>query len=311
MMGKEKKDTCILVVDDEKEMREMITEYLEDQGYFVLSAVNGMDALENYFTNRPIDLVLSDINMPVMKGFELLQQVRVKYPQTKRVLITAYNVEDYLELALKHDVGNIFVKSTPFNFLELSTILSNLLTSDIFGALKYFEKPLLRKSFLIKRGDNLDTNANMIISNLPSEPRAKKVELVLIELLANAVFYGIRKESAEEKEKWNYNFELTDSEAIEVSLITDAEKFAISVMDRGGRLQKSDVLYWLNRQVSRNNAGVPLGLFDSHGRGFFITREYIDRLIVNIDRNKMTEIIIINYFNRPISGYKPLYINEI
>jgi CheY-like chemotaxis protein len=311
MTGKEKKDTCILVVDDEQEMREMISDYLDGEGYQVLSSENGIDALQRHFASRPIDLVLSDINMPVMKGFELLRQVREKYPLTKRVLITAYNVEDYLDLAMKYDIGNIFVKSTPFNFLELSTILSNLLTNDIFGASKYFEQPLVRKSFLIKRGDNLDTNANMIISNLPSVPSAKKVELVLIELLANAVFYGVRRESAEKKETWDYNFELTDSEAIEVSLLADAEKFAISVIDRGGRLKKSDFLYWLNRQVSRDNAGVPLGLYDSHGRGFFIAREYIDRLIINIDKNKMTEIIIINYLVDHLHGYKPLYINEI
>jgi CheY-like chemotaxis protein len=311
MAIKEKKDTSILVVDDEQEMREMIADYLEGEGYLVLCAQNGMDALENYFAKRPIDLVLSDINMPVMKGFELLRQVREKYPQTKRVLITAYNVEDYLDLALKYDVGNIFVKSTPFDFLELSTILANLMTSHIFGAEKYFEKPLVQKTFLIKRGDNLDMNANMIISNLPHIPVAKKVELVLIELLANAVFYGIRRESAENKDTWNYNFELADHEAIEVSLLADEEKFAISVIDRGGRLKKSDVLYWLNRQVSRDEAGVPVGLFDSHGRGFYIAREYIDRLVINIDKNKMTEVIIINYLNRRISGYKPLYINEI
>lgn len=310
MTSKEKKDTCILVVDDEQEMREMISEYLEGEGYIVLSSENGMDALERHFPARPIDLILSDINMPVMKGFELLQRVREKYPQTKRVLITAYNVEDYLDLAMKYDVGNIFVKSTPFNFLELSTILSNLLTGDIFGASKYFEEPLVRKSFLIKRGDNLDMSANMIISSIPHVPTAKKVELVLIELLVNAVFYGVRRESAEEKETWNYNFELADSEAIEVSLLADAEKFAISVMDRGGRLKKSDVLYWLNRQVTRDDAGVPLGLYDTHGRGFYMAREYIDRLIINIDPSTMTEIIVINYLAHH-HGYKPLYINEI
>jgi CheY-like chemotaxis protein len=312
MTSKEKKDTCILVVDDEQEMREMISEYLDGEGYSVLSAENGVDALQRQFAARPIDLVLSDINMPMMKGFELLRQVREKYPLTKRVLITAYNVEDYLDLAMKYDIGNIFVKSTPFNFLELSTILANLLTNDIFGASNYFEKPpQVQKSFLIKRGDNLDANANMIISNIPHVATAKKVELVLIELLANAVFYGMRRESAEEKETWEYNFELADSEAIEVSLLADTEKFAISVMDRGGRLKKSDVLYWLNRQVSHDDAGVPLGLYDSHGRGFFIAREYIDRLIVNIDKNKMTEIIIINYMIDHARGYKPLYINEI
>jgi CheY-like chemotaxis protein len=311
MTSKEKKDTCILVVDDEQEMREMVSEYLEGEGYAVCSAENGMDALEKHFVSRRIDLILSDINMPAMKGFELLRRVREKYPLTKRVLITAYNVEDYLELAMKYDIGNIFVKSTPFNFLELSTILSNLLTNDIFGVSKYFEAPLLQKSFLIKRGDNLDTNANTIISCLPQVPTAKRVELVLIELLANAVFYGVRQESSERKETWDYNFELADNEAIEVNVLEDAEKFAISVMDRGGRLKKSDVLYTLNRQVSRDDSGVPLGLYDSHGRGLFIAREYIDRLIINIDKNKMTEVIIINYLTQHIRGYKPLYINEL
>ncbi len=311
MSCKEKKDICILVVDDETEMREMIVDYLDEEGYSVISAQNGVDALEQHFENRPIDLVLSDINMPKMKGFELLRIVREKYPLTKRVLITAYNVEDYLDLALKHDVGNIFVKSTPFNFIELSTILSNLLTNDIFGIQKHFDHPTIQKSFLIKRGDSLDTNANDIISSINLVRNAKRVELVLIELLANAVFYGIRKESAEDKEKWNYNFELSDAEAIEVTVVADQEKFGVSVMDRGGRLKKSDVLYWLNRQVSRDDSGVPLGVYDTHGRGFYIAREYIDRLIVNIDRNKMTEIIIINYFNNPVKGYKPLYINEI
>ncbi len=50
---------------------------------------------------------------------------------------------------------------------------------------------------------------------------------------------------------------------------------------------------------------------DSHGRGLFIARKYIDRLIVNIDQKRKTEIIIINYFENTYKGFKPLYINEI
>jgi CheY-like chemotaxis protein len=291
MSGIATKDICILVVDDEKEMREMIVEYLDDEGYKTLSAENGREALDKCLPYHHVDLVISDINMPVMKGFDLLKEVREKYPSIKRVLITAYNVEDYLELALKHDVGNIFVKSTPFNFRELSQILE--------------------KTFVIKKGNRLDAYASEIIKHLPDAEKAKKVELVLIELLANAVFYGIRGEKGDNKDEWDYDFELSDSEVIYVTLLADSEKFGISVLDKGGRLKKSDVLYWINRQVTRDDAGVPLGIYDTHGRGFYIAREYIDRLIINIDVNKRTEVIIINYFSEPYRGYKPLHINEI
>jgi CheY-like chemotaxis protein len=305
------KKASILVVDDEKEMREMIADYLDGEGYTVITAENGREALDKSLPANHVDLVLSDINMPVMKGFELLKEVRERYPAIKRVLITAYNVEDYLDLALKHDVGNIFVKSTPFNFRELIQVLENLLTGEVFGIEKYFEKPSVQKTFTIKKGAKLDVYATEIISQLPNVIKAKKVELVLLEILANAVFYGIRKEKADNKETWNYDFELSDSEAIFVTLMADNEKFGISVIDKGGRLKKNDVLYWINRQVTRDETGVPLGVYDSHGRGFYIAREYIDRLIINIEPNKKTEIIIINYLTQAFRGYKPLYINEI
>lgn len=71
------------------------------------------------------------------------------------------------------------------------------------------------------------------------------------------------------------------------------------------------MLYWLNRQNSRDQNGLPVGLYDSHGRGLFIARRYIDRLIINIDKARRTEVIIINYYSDTFKGHKPLYINEI
>ncbi|MBN1578924.1 MAG: response regulator, partial [Chitinispirillaceae bacterium] len=106
----------LLVVDDEFEIRSLIVEFLRDiEGYTVFEVENAQAALD-LLKHQPIDLILSDINMPGMKGFDLLREVRTGYPTIKRVLITAYNVEDYLEMALKYDIGNIFVKTTPFNF---------------------------------------------------------------------------------------------------------------------------------------------------------------------------------------------------
>ena len=301
----------LLVVDDELEIRSLIVEYLQHiEGYTVFEAPNAREALE-LLVRQPVDLVLSDINMPGMKGFELLREIRINYPDTKRVLITAYNVEDYLELALKHDIGNIFVKTIPFNFEELSTVLTTLLTGDIFGLDRYFAAPADRMQFKINSSRKLEHHAAELVAFVGEIPYAKKLELVIIELLTNAIFYGIRKEPADNKDSWVHDFTLSDEQAVTVDIAKDNDKFAISISDRGGLLKKKDVLYWLNRQTSHDADGLPLGLFDSHGRGLFITRKYIDRLIINIDQAHRTEMIIMNYYKNSYLGYKPLYINEL
>ncbi len=302
---------AILVVDDEFEIRSLIVEFLRDiEQYTVYEAENAQTALE-LLERQPVDLVLSDINMPGMKGFDLLREIRARYPATKRVLITAYNVEDYLELALNYDIGNIFVKTTPFNFEELSTVLTALLTNDIFGLERHFDSSASSIQLKITNSKRLDLHAAELVSFIGNVPYAKKLELVIIELLTNAIFYGIRRESAENKERWEHDFTLPDDQAVAVVVTKDAEKYGISISDRGGRLKKHDVLYWLHRQVVHDADGLPLGLYDSHGRGLFITRKYIDRLIINIDHAHRTEIIIINYFHKMFIGYKPLYINEL
>jgi CheY-like chemotaxis protein len=307
-----KKEISLLIVDDQSEIRGMIANFLEDQGYSVQEASDAKIALNECLPNFRFDLVLSDINMPGMKGFELLKEIRDRWPSIKRVLMTAYNVEDYLELAMTHDIGNIFVKTIPFNFQELTTVLETLLSGDIFGIEKHFEPAnSSKKTFMIKNGSDLEVDAQRIVAGLPLVDKSNKISLVLIEILANAIFYGVRNEPADKKETWNYNFELTDDEAIAVNVMYDSEKFAVSIVDKGGRLKKNDVLFWLHRQLHLDSNGLPVGVFDSHGRGFFIARQYIDRMIINIDKNRQTEIIIMNYFSETYKGFKPLYINEI
>jgi len=306
-----KQDLTILVVDDEIEIRTLIVEYLRDiRGYSVIDAESAEKAL-TLLEQQQADLILSDINMPGMKGFELLNVVREKYPAMKRVLITAYNVEEYLELASKYDIGNIFVKTTPFNFNELSSILDTLLSNDIFGIDRFFAPAVEHLAFTIITPKNLERHADTLMNFIGDTSFAKKIELVLVELLTNAIFYGLRQESPENKERWNHNFVLSESEAVLITAAKDEEKFAISIKDCGGKLKKKDVLYWLHRQIAQDADGLPLGLYDSHGRGFFITRKYIDRCIINIDSTRHTEIIIINYYNNEYIGYKPLYINEL
>ncbi|MBN1576084.1 MAG: hypothetical protein JW913_06005, partial [Chitinispirillaceae bacterium] len=193
----------------------------------------------------------------------------------------------------------------------LSTLLTTLLTNDIFGLDRHFNESAKRIQLKITSSKRLDLHASGIVAFIGNIPYAKKLELVIVEILTNAIFYGIRQESAEHKEQWEHDFTLPDEQAVSVMVAKDAEKFGISISDTGGRLKKQEVLYWLHRQIAHDSEGLPIGLYDSHGRGLFIARKYIDRLIINIDQAHRTEIIIINYFHTTYIGYKPLYINEV
>jgi len=66
----------ILVVDDDEAIRQVVSEVLRDEGYEVVCAENGVEALRHlYKADRP-DLVLLDLMMPVMSGWEVLEQLQ-------------------------------------------------------------------------------------------------------------------------------------------------------------------------------------------------------------------------------------------
>ena len=71
----------ILVVDDEKSVRDMLSLILGAAGYKVSTAEHGFDALVQLKTSNLPDLIISDLNMPQMSGFEFLSVVRRRFPQ--------------------------------------------------------------------------------------------------------------------------------------------------------------------------------------------------------------------------------------
>lgn len=66
----------ILVVDDSISMRSVLTTILEDEGYDVLQANNGRDALDQLQDADAVKLIITDVNMPTMNGIEFTKQVR-------------------------------------------------------------------------------------------------------------------------------------------------------------------------------------------------------------------------------------------
>lgn len=65
----------ILIVDDSESIREVVSFTLENEGYDVLSGIDGSDALK-FLDGRKIDLVITDLHMPIMDGIGLIKEVR-------------------------------------------------------------------------------------------------------------------------------------------------------------------------------------------------------------------------------------------
>jgi len=83
----------ILVVDDESTLRQLLARQLRNDGYTVLEAAYGLEALAVARSSRqPIDLVLSDIVMPGMIGTELAQRLVAEHPGIRVVLMSAHSI---------------------------------------------------------------------------------------------------------------------------------------------------------------------------------------------------------------------------
>ncbi len=79
----------ILLVDDEENIRFLYEEEFKDEGYTVISAANGNEALECFASDRP-DLVILDIQMPGINGIEILRQMKTIDASVPVILSSAY-----------------------------------------------------------------------------------------------------------------------------------------------------------------------------------------------------------------------------
>ena len=104
----------ILVVDDEVSLRQLLVRQLRSDGYTVLEAGYGMEALEVARNSpEPVHLVLSDIRMPGMLGTELARRLVAEHPEVRVVLMSAHPVDELTTISDRR--GTITVLSKPFD----------------------------------------------------------------------------------------------------------------------------------------------------------------------------------------------------
>ncbi|MFH1153404.1 MAG: response regulator [Pseudomonadota bacterium] len=112
----------VLVVDDESRILESIGFFLKREGFAVTLASNGREALAHYRQMR-FDLVLLDISMPDMDGFEVMAGILVRDPEAMVIMVTGYATVESAVRALKQGAWDFLKK--PFEYAELVATVKN------------------------------------------------------------------------------------------------------------------------------------------------------------------------------------------
>ena len=120
-----------LVVDDSAAMRAILRIVLKRQGFEVLEAKQGHDALSVLLESEHIDLILIDWNMPEMNGFELLQRVRrdPDYDCTRVMMVTTETSLDQMSIALLEGANEYMMK--PFDEEALNEKLAMIGLAEV------------------------------------------------------------------------------------------------------------------------------------------------------------------------------------
>jgi DNA-binding NtrC family response regulator len=114
----------ILIVEDDSEMRGLLSDELIDEGYEVTQAIDGKDATEKLIKAK-FDLVITDVVMPKMGGMDLLMDARKNHPSIPVIVITAFG--DTCSAVQAHENGAAHYLYKPFKTKELKEAIRKAL----------------------------------------------------------------------------------------------------------------------------------------------------------------------------------------
>lgn len=161
----------IMVVDDEADLEILIKQKfrkeIRDHHYEFIFANNGKNALEQLALHSDVDLILSDINMPVMDGLTLLTKIQEQNLLLKSVIVSAYGDMENIRSAMNKGAFDFITKPVNFDDLEITIIKTLAYVSQLKNTLlairennilkmyvdenvlKYMGNPGFEKSFLV------------------------------------------------------------------------------------------------------------------------------------------------------------------
>lgn len=161
----------ILIVDDERNIRNTMKELLELEGYKCMTTENGVKALELCRSN-PFDLVISDIKMPEMDGVELLSVIGKEFEHIPMVMVSGHGTIDTAVECIKNGAFDFISKPIEMNRL-LVTVRNAVSHSNLVEETKVLRKKLNIKTTVDMIGTStaLDKVKNMIERVAPTDAR--------------------------------------------------------------------------------------------------------------------------------------------
>ena len=123
------KKTRILIADDTASIRKLISVFLLREGYEIIEASNGEEALELTQKENP-DLILLDIMMPKMFGWDVLKEIKKENRTAKVIIMTAVYKKNSYKRDTIHDFGADGFMTKPLDMPQLVNLIKNTLTND-------------------------------------------------------------------------------------------------------------------------------------------------------------------------------------
>jgi DNA-binding response OmpR family regulator len=116
----------ILIIEDDDEMRSLLKDFFEEDGFEIDSVSNGSDAFR-ILVRELFDLVITDIRMPGLTGLDILPGIRKLQPEAPIIVITAFGSEEIHRRAMERGATAYLEK--PLHFHELRTMIHEIISS--------------------------------------------------------------------------------------------------------------------------------------------------------------------------------------
>jgi CheY-like chemotaxis protein len=286
----------ILIVEDDTSSRIYLENLLEVNDYECQSAANGIEGLNLFEEYRP-DIVITDIQMPLMDGLELLEALNEMSPETIVIITTAYGTENYAIQALHLGANNYLKK--PVTAYDLLPLLKKY--EAIFDSKTQptgLPGKIAERSIKLYFDTNLYTLENVpkVVDRVLIESDCKQlesdkvnIELGLAELITNALEHGnlnisydekkdaLDNNSIEELYKERLDKNTNTNKQITVEFLSKADYFQWKITDEGEGFDWKKI----------PDPTTDDKLLELNGRGVFISKFLFDQIIYNEKGNEV------------------------